>query len=1256
MSNVTVINNQQVGTFKGLSFVDVVNGEYAPLNMNVIAECKHLITSIALYKSLEISLFCNDTRTKTIKGTMAITRIKENTLLEAIGVKEAEVLVKGVKKEMDLDDKFQDTIIKVNKQKRIVNVLDRRTDGKLYISLVYGEICIYEKDSCKFVCINSEEKTEYDVLDFTFSSYSFGYYTTGSIKKDSAFYIKDVTDLRTLIKENWNGMYLTYSALDKMSEDKARTTVGRLSLMITGNKKFISTKSIAMYDGKLGDMNVNGKVVNGANGTADGLMIANNEFIQYALRLNSPEKAMQFVMQVRIEEPFIGKGQLQARSKEYNSLVLETLYQADKTKLRLYGVELKDGWDATVESRREVFNNINLLVDKDTVKAGGEHEIVKDVEEITLNILAIKFEPSIAKIAIQTLEKVYYYAALKYKQDGIDELDKYFQNCFESEVTEMIDNLFKPGNGYANLDTKYSQDIVREITPRLTPVSSYRRVLDMQNSITNIINKMGLSLKHENGMPSSLTAVLCCDISSLIIYKGLIKDNEVFFGEYANTFYEYEQQYGVDSKEYKELVDSIIKAIVFRYPSLELDEKLPVRFLTFEEIDERLSEKINSGEIDEYVANVLNYEFFNTSRATIMLAPNSILFKILGGADIDFDKVNIVTDKMYIKMLFEDGLRKHFEVSTVAPGTPKNDKEKEELKVKEQEYNTFVSKMNDLNKSKKSNKVEFAKTKTYDALSSTFYKDMYNFSYPHEGEVGPITNKNTMIVALLTECRLGNCGPAKNFIKALIGSEGVRNKVLNVKHFNDDGVKLIDEVYVELLFEQMNNVKWTDTNIIIFLEECNKISQLYQMSNIDGAKTGYYIDSRISIETIVIGSLCKVQANPVKGERFYKLERVLPDNVGKTVEVVTYDKNKFTDRVRYYVGIIGKLQDKFIDFTNNVVTRFIKDNADKFNYSELEITEFEKVIGRVVKLNDVEDGFGTKTLDDLYTIKALYQLYSNDYREKRAEVDPKDDNADMLFAELKEEFNEEIQPLRISAMRILSNLTFSNNPREDLKLKGTLALALSVWNYNAETKTYEYIPSSTNKFGYNVLPEYVYAYYTDGSDTYTAKAKIIQNDSANVLDRVELVDGMNKDFMLFTNSRYTGEVIVGHDGYVYAHNTFEVDEVVDNGESLLIIDKDIINDKLVSKDNKCPNFLKTFNKSNLLRVDEEGVLLSPTDKHDFLDAGEEYMFDGELDVDYKIVSATEAFISVPAQLNRDKKQRIDYERRFVYILNLKEVE
>lgn len=73
-------------------------------------------------------------------------------------------------------------------------------------------------------------------------------------------------------------------------------------------------------------------------------------------------------------------------------------------------------------------------------------------------------------------------------------------------------------------------------------------------------------------------------------------------------------------------------------------------------------------------------------------------------------------------------------------------------------------------------------------------------------------------------------------------------------------------------------------------------------------------------------------------------------------------------------------------------------------------------------------------------------------------------------------------------------------------------------------------------------------------------------------------------------------------------------------------------------------------------MDDLGILLSPNLDVDFFDCGEEYMFDGEVDVDYRITSATEAFISVPAQLNRNSLQKIDSERRDVYVFNLKEVE
>ena len=58
-----------------------------------------------------------------------------------------------------------------------------------------------------------------------------------------------------------------------------------------------------------------------------------------------------------------------------------------------------------------------------------------------------------------------------------------------------------------------------------------------------------------------------------------------------------------------------------------------------------------------------------------------------------------------------------------------------------------------------------------------------------------------------------------------------------------------------MLFEGLRKIKWTDKNIELFWEDCNNLSQLYQMSNIDGGKTGYYIESPLSAKTVKVGVL-----------------------------------------------------------------------------------------------------------------------------------------------------------------------------------------------------------------------------------------------------------------------------------------------------------------------------------------------------------------------------------------------------------------
>lgn len=110
----------------------------------------------------------------------------------------------------------------------------------------------------------------------------------------------------------------------------------------------------------------------------------------------------------------------------------------------------------------------------------------------------------------------------------------------------------------------------------------------------------------------------------------------------------------------------------------------------------------------------------------------------------------------------------------------------------------------------------------------------------------------------------------------------------------------------------MSTLKWTNYNIKEFLKDCNRLSQLFQMSNIDGAKTGFYIDSDIHADTLVVSSLCKVEAVPQKGDRFYKIERIIPDKVGKTRQVNTLS-GTIKEIVGNHVDQIAKLQDRMIE-------------------------------------------------------------------------------------------------------------------------------------------------------------------------------------------------------------------------------------------------------------------------------------------------------------------------------------------------------
>lgn len=1239
------------------NIADIKNGTYTAVSPNVIEERGDAIYSKVNYKTNEVNIKVINNRTKESKAHLCLTLIQENTFLENIGASCVPVKIGNSVKMMEDKDRYQDTIVKVNRDTKSLDTFKKTYTNVMYMDASKGIVCYQNKHTGEYVDLVNDV-----ILDNVdgFKAYVFGYYTTGSVKMEGSFWILKETSISELIKTNIPHIHRAYLKLNKMSEVKARKVVSRLSLAITGNRKFFGVSNIAMVRGKLGDMidPATGKIVNGADGTVDGKLLIPNDVLMEALRLGTVEEAMQFLSQLRVEDAFLAKGQGQAHSRDYNSEVLETLFHTGN--LDIYGIKLEEGWSVTRESRKAVFDQVHLIVDSDVVKLGGDRDDMENYdianEGIVVNVLKIKSKPTEANIAIQTLEKVYDQIAKVSKNKGIDNANDYFFNMFKEDIIKKIAKVFEPGTGVARLSTKYNQDIVKEITERLAPIPAYRAVLDLQNSAVKTIGKLALCPRHEDGSAASLTCVLDSDISALLINGGLLKEGEVFFGQYASDMKYISETFGEDSEEYKSFINTKGKAVLFRYPSLELKETVPVKFVSYADICERLNAKVSSGEITQECSDTLKYEFDNVSMATLMLCANSKLFRILSGGDIDMDSVNNVTDKLYVETLYGLGLREDYSMCL----KPEEKRNKEEQAKFEESYNSLVNEVSTrINAKNKDNAIKIEGVKTYNSLSKDYYSDIYDLTIVHEGLVGIINIRNTQVISALTQLRLGNNAPALEILKALIGKEGKRVAKLNVKCFDKNGKKLYGEKYIAALFAEMETLKWTNSVMIDCLENFNIHSMVEMSSNIDGAKTGDYIEPAIKTDTIISDFLCPIKTTLVKGSKFYRIERIIPAKVGDKIKLKTTSGEKVDRTIILINTSLGELQNRMINFMNNEVSKLINNNSSLFNYSDKEIVSFIKVINRVKKLDDLDD---SNILNSLYMMKSLYEEYSANYRFKRSEVDIKDDDAALRFKELKEEFFTEIEPIRKSSITIFNSLTFSENEASDMMIKGALALALSVYGYDFDTKQMEYVASSTNKFAYNVLPEFVYGYYTNGTGEYRAEGRIIQQGDAKVGQTVELINGINKDLRLFIAERFDGEVTVASNGKVFKNVSF-IDEIkaVEESGAMIILDKKVLDKAITNQYNennenkKSLELLTSISKETCIRVDEEGSLISVNNITDFIDCGEEYFFDGELDCDYAVASITEVFINVPAQLNRDTTVSISTERRYVYVLNLKEV-
>ena len=107
------------------------------------------------------------------------------------------------------------------------------------------------------------------------------------------------------------------------------------------------------------------------------------------------------------------------------------------------------------------------------------------------------------------------------------------------------------------------------------------------------------------------------------------------------------------AEQKKRLLDKLLTASIIKYPTPGTEEIALVRFLTAQEVRERITEWINSCLIDAPTAQVVWNYFIYTSYGVIKIAADNALKHKLAGMDTDYDGVVVILEEELNSILLD---------------------------------------------------------------------------------------------------------------------------------------------------------------------------------------------------------------------------------------------------------------------------------------------------------------------------------------------------------------------------------------------------------------------------------------------------------------------------------------------------------------------------------------------------------------------------------------------------------------------------
>ena len=501
-------------------------------------------------------------------------------------------------------------------------------------------------------------------------------------------------------------------------------------------------------------------------------------------------------------------------------------------------------------------NNTNMLLDSNAIKCHIKPS------NLVFSIMSIG-KVTTSQTSKQLLEKVIIEAQ---RQNRLEEVVEYINQQGIKQVARLISDILSQDIKEVSLKDEYILDVLAKTNPS-NPIVNAKRVEDAYQTIKNIIDGLNIEFVDEDNKATMFNTVVAGDITATF-GKGLIPDDCVVIGKFSKMM-----------DKNPELKEKYGKFIGIKYPTMFINEFASGKVLTINE----MINIIHASDLPQRAKRGLTIYFRNMSDATIMFPASRDIFNTCAGMDTDFDKICVIFDKMIVDLLFNKQ-----EVLNISSATPKD---LEQIKYVSK---SLARELNSLNKAIETNT-------SFNIYDNDFYGKMFCKQIETDDSIGSITKANNRTIALLSECMRGNFAPAKNFLIENLGTS--KNNKLKYEVTRD----IVDIAYVDDMINKMQYVIWNKENIINFLTDCSRVFRLYQETQIDGAKTGIYLERRLTAKTIKPTSCMSIEVKEVNGVT------MLVRNIPEMKAIKT--KHGYIEPI-VFEDILGGIQSKLVDVAN----------------------------------------------------------------------------------------------------------------------------------------------------------------------------------------------------------------------------------------------------------------------------------------------------------------------------------------------------